>query len=392
MNETTRRGLLQAPAALDWSGGSFDVVVVGARVAGAATALHLARTGHKVLIVDRAGPPADTTSTHALMRTGTLALRQAGVLDTIIAAGTPPIREINLVFGEERISFPVADAHGVDAYYAPRRTVLDPILLQAAIDAGASFVPEVSVNGVSWDSRGRVDGITVRDGGPIPARWVIGADGTQSRVARSVNAPLLRYHPPSNALVYAYFGGVDRPGYDFRFVDQRNVGAIPTNDGLTVLFVGGPLAEASRDGESYLMTTLARLAPDLVANGRRVGRLYRANGIPNVLRDPAGPGWNLVGDAGFTEDPISARGITDALRDAVLCAEAIDRSLRDPADEPEAQAAYRQTRDRFAVPLLDRIVDLASYNWEGPKASRLLRELGEIADAECELLSESILA
>ena len=170
MNETTRRGLLQAPAALDWSSGSFDVVVVGARVAGAATALHLARTGHKVLIVDRAGPPADTTSTHALMRTGTLALRQAGVLDTIIAAGTPPIREINLVFGEERISFPVADAHGVDAYYAPRRTVLDPILLQAAIDAGASFVPEVSVNGVSWDSRGRVDGITVRDGAPIPAR------------------------------------------------------------------------------------------------------------------------------------------------------------------------------------------------------------------------------
>lgn len=390
MNETTRRGLLQAPAPLDCD--SYDVVVVGARVAGAATALHLARAGHNVLIVDRAGPPADTTSTHALMRTGTLALRQAGVLDTIIAAGTPPIREINLVFGDERVSFPVADAHGVDAYYAPRRTVLDPILLQAAIDAGASFVPEVSVNGVSWDNRGPVDGITVRDGAPIPARWVIGADGTQSRVARSVNAPLLRYHPPSNALVYGYFEGVDRPGYDFRFVDQRNVGAIPTNDGRTVLFVGGPLAEAPRDGESYLMATLARLAPDLVGNGKRVGRLYRAYGIPSVLRDPAGPGWSLVGDAGFTEDPISAHGITDALRDAVLCAEAIDRSRRDPADETEAQAAYRQTRDSFALPLLDRIVDLASYRWDGPKASRLLRELGEIADAECELLSESILA
>lgn len=365
------------------------MVVVGARVAGAATALHLARAGHRVLIVDRAGPPKDTVSTHALMRSGVLQLRKAGVLEQIIDAGTPAIRQVNLVFGTQQIKFPVAEAFGVDAYYAPRRTVLDTILVEAALDAGATFLAG-SVAGVSHDSRRRVNGVILRkEAGEstIQARWVVGADGTQSRVARSVGAPVLRYHPPTNGLAYAYFEGVEGHGYDFRFVDQRNVGAIPTNDGLTVLFAGGPLAEAPRDAESYLTETLSRLAPELVTGARRVGRLYQAKGIPNLLRVPAGPGWCLVGDAGFTEDPISAHGITDALRDAEFCAEAVDRSLLDPGSESDSVSSYRQLRDRFAVPYLDHIVAMASFAWDGPEASRLLHGLGEIADAECELLA-----
>jgi flavin-dependent dehydrogenase len=369
------------------------VVVVGARVAGAATALHLARAGHDVLIVDRAGPPGDTTSTHAVMRSGVVQLRRAGVLDRIVAAGTPAIRRVDLVFDDERISFGVADELGVDAYYAPRRTVLDTALLDAAVAAGAEFRTGVSVTDVVRDRTGRVEGITARVGGrhlPIAARHVVGADGTGSRIARAVAARDLRRQLSTNAVLYGYHTGVDASGYDFRFVDRLNLGLIPTNDGQVLVFAGGPGATAPRD-EAQLAAVLRRVAPDLAAGvgaGRRVGRLHRSRGVPNLLRVPTGPGWSLVGDAGFTKDPISARGITDAPRDAELAAAAIDASLGDRRTETEAGAHYRRVRDRFAVPILEHTMALAAFDWDGPEASRLMRGLGEAADAECRFLSE----
>ena len=372
----------------------YDVVVVGARVAGAATALHLARAGHHVLVVDRAGPPADTVSTHAIMRAGVLQLRKAGVLDAIVGAGTPAIREVDLVFGDQRVSFPVKPEHGVDAYYAPRRTVLDSAILAAAVEAGAEFRTAVSVNDIVRDPTGRVAGVIARTRGGremrIGADWMIGADGSRSRVARAVNATVTRYHQPTNAVAYGYFAGIDAPGYEFRFVRQRNVGLIPTNDGLTLVFAGGPVATAGRAGYPYLLDTLDRFTPDIAAAVRaaqRVGRVYRTNGTASVMRDPAGAGWALVGDAGFTEDPISAHGITDALRDAETCANAIDAALREPWAEAEALASYRVRRDRFALPLFEHAVTLAMYGWDAEEASRLLRRLGDIGDAECSFLT-----
>ena len=378
-----------------WAPGNSDVVVVGARVAGAATALHLARSGLDVLIVDRAGPPADTVSTHALFRPGVLQLQRAGVLDRIVASGTAPIRQVSLVFGDERITFPVADEYGVGAYYAPRRTVLDTVLLDAAVEAGARFVTGVSVTGVLRDDRGRVTGVSARTSQgsvEIAARHVVGADGTQSRIARAVDAPTLASFPPSNSIVYGYYQDIESSGYEFRFVQRRNVGVVPTNDNLALVFVGGPLPEAPVDGEQYLLRTLESVAPDLaeqIGRASRVGGLHRANGVPTLLRDPVGPGWSLVGDAGFTEDPISAHGITDALRDADLVAEAIARSLSEESTEVEAMAAYRMTRNRFAQALIENTVPLARFRWDGPEASRLLRNLGEIANDECRLLATS---
>ncbi|HJR86601.1 MAG TPA: FAD-dependent oxidoreductase [Acidimicrobiia bacterium] len=372
---------------------AFDVVVVGARVAGAATALHLARAGHDVLIVDRVGPPADTISTHALMRSGVLSLRRANVLDRVVEAGTPEIRQVGLVFGSEQISFPVADEWGVDAYYAPRRTVLDAALLDVAMEAGVTFISGLSVTSVLRAEGGRVAGVSVRTAegdASISARQVVGADGTNSRIAREVEAPTLYFSKATNAVVYSYFQGIPTSGYDFRFLNHRNVGLIPTNDGLSLLFVGGPLSEAPVDSEEYLITTLRRVAPDLaeaVGSATRTERFYRAKGIPNLLRDPGGDGWSLVGDAGFTEDPIAAHGITDALRDAELCAEAVSTSLRDPSLEVEAKSRYREVRNRFANSLLEATVPLANFEWDGAEASQLLRKIGEVAEDECELLT-----
>ncbi len=379
MSLESSRGLFGAPA-------RPDVVVVGARVAGAATALHLARAGHEVLILDRVGPPTDTTSTHALMRSGVLQLQRAGVLDHL--AGTPAIRRIELIFDEELVSFPVVDEYGVDSYYAPRRTVLDPALLDAATSAGASFVSGVSVEGVVRNQHGTVVGVEGRSEAgafTIPTKMVVGADGVNSRIAREVEASVLFSAPPSNAVVYAYYRGLEASGYQFRFTRQRNVGLIPTDDGLTLVFAGGPPGRADNDLDS----TLGLAAPDLarsVHEAERVERFRRSNGIPSVLRDPVGDGWTLVGDAGFSEDPIAAHGITDALRDADLCAEAIDQGLRDPRQAMSALGSYRAVRDRFALPLLKATVPLSRYQWDGGEASRLLRQISDVAQAECELL------
>ena len=127
--------------------------------------------------------------------------------------------------------------------------------------------------------------------------------------------------------------------------------------------------------------------PVSVLPGFNLWSVTRYEDCINILRDPVGDGWTLVGDAGFTEDPIAAHGITDALRDAELCAQAIDIGLRNPDDAAEALGVYRATRDRFARALLKATVPLAEFDWDGPQASRLLREIGDVADAECELLA-----
>ncbi|MPZ54550.1 MAG: hypothetical protein GEU79_17800 [Acidimicrobiia bacterium] len=200
---------------------------------------------------------------------------------------------------------------------------------------------------------------------------------------------MIRSSHPNNAVVYGYFDGIDTTGYDFRFVDHNNVGLIPTNDGLTLVFAAGARRAAPRDSELYLAETLRRVAPDLadiVEEAPRIGRLRRSESIPSILRVPTGPGWSLVGDAGFAEDPISAHGIADALRDAELCAEAVDIALRDPDLETEAQDHYQRTRDRFAHPLLDYTTELAGFAWDGPQASLLMRRLGKVVDEECTYL------
>lgn len=137
----------------------YDVVVVGARPAGAATAMVLARAGLRVLVVDRSRYGADTLSTHALLRGGVLQLARWGLLNEVIAAGTPPVQRSVFHYGEERIEVPIRPAAGVDALYAPRRTVLDPILVDAARDAGAEVRFGLTVTGLCRDGTGRVTGV-----------------------------------------------------------------------------------------------------------------------------------------------------------------------------------------------------------------------------------------
>ncbi|MEX2652402.1 MAG: NAD(P)/FAD-dependent oxidoreductase, partial [Acidimicrobiia bacterium] len=375
----------------------YDVIVVGARVAGASTAMLLAQRGHYVLMVDRATMPSDVVSTHAILRSGILQLTRWGVLDRVIAAGTPPVRDITLGFGDERIPFRVRPEHGVDTLYAPRRHILDSILVEAAREAGAEFAGGTRMVDLLRGDDGRVNGIVTNQRGKelaFTSRMVIGADGVWSRTASLVEAASYRSHLPTKAVTYAYYSGVDVPGFWFQFTPGVNAGIIPTNDGLCCVFAwrsNDRIAEFRADSETEFDRLLRQAATDLaerVSAGSRVSQFRGTKGLPGFIRQPWGPGWALVGDAGYTKDPISAHGISDALRDAELCARAVDQMISSPEETSKAMNEYQRRRDDLSLPMFQESQALARYQWDAAEASRRMRAISETVRAECAVLDE----
>ena len=364
-----------------------DVVIVGARAAGAATALLLARAGLDVLVVDRSPAGTDTLSTHALLRPGVMQLHRWGVLDAVIAAGTPPVRRTTFVYADNVVPIPIKPAHGVDALYAPRRTILDPILATAAAEAGAEFRYETTVTGVIRDASGRVAGVAGTAGGrPVEhrARWVIGADGVRSVIARAVDAPVERRGTGSAAIVYGYWSDLVVDGYEWIFRADGCAGAIPTNHGQTCVFAFAAPNRIDRGGIDTLRRGVAAASPSLaerLAGATPPAGVRSFPGLPGYLRRPWGPGWALVGDAGYWKDPISAHGLSDALRDAELLAGAV---ICAAADEPDAAAfgAYHRTRNRLSIPLFDVVDRLAGMRWTDAEVPGLLLDLNTAMNDE----------
>jgi len=385
--QPVRRG---PPVATD-----YDVIVIGARVAGASTAMLLARQGHRVLVMDRANMPSDVVSTHAILRSGVLQLTRWGILERVIAAGTPPVNDITLGFGRERIPFQVRPEHGVDTLYAPRRHILDTILVDAAEEAGAEFAGGTRMIDLLRDEEGTVTGVLAKRRGEemtCTARVVIGADGVWSRTADLVAAPPYRSHPATNAVTYAYYRGVDVPGFWFQFTPGVNAGIIPTNDGMCCVFAGRPndrMGEFRADSETEFNHLLEKAGPDLaeiVSAGSRASQFRGTKGLPGFIRQSWGPGWALVGDAGYTKDPISAHGISDALRDAELCARAVDSAIRHPEGAAEAMNGYQRLRDGLSQPMFRESEALARYQWDAEEASDRMRAISEAVRAECAVL------
>lgn len=372
----------------------YDVVVIGARVAGASTAMLLARQGHRVLLLDRATMPRDTLSTHAILRSGVLQLTRWGVLDRILKAGTRAVRTITLGFGDDHTTLDVAHEFGIDALYAPRRILLDWQLIQAATDAGAAFADRTQMDDVLRDHGGRVKGVTVSHGGTmsaITAPVVIGADGAHSRLADLVDAHTIARHEATNSVHYAYYTGIDTSGFLFQFTPGASAGLITTNDAV-LAFAGRrkegaqPLGSDPDEGFCRLLGTANEDLGNQVAAGERISRFHGTRGVPGIIRQPFGPGWALVGDAACTMDPIAAYGISNALRDAELCARAVDASLRDPATTAQAMANYRRMRDRLSWPMFRQAQSLAAYQWSAAEASDHLRKISELVRQECAVL------
>lgn len=371
----------------------YDVIVAGARVAGASTAMLLARMGLRVLVVDPVARGRDTLSTHALMRAGVLQLHRWGLLDRVRAAGTPPLRSTTFHYRDESIRVDIHEKDGVDALYAPRRTVLDPILQDGAMEAGAEVVHGHAVIGLARDEQGRVRGASVSDAErrvtDVTADLVIGADGIGSRVARLAGAVVDYETSNAATAVYGYWRGIPEDGNHWYYDVGAGVGTIPTNDGETCVFAS--VARASFDAagakglEELHRTTLESVSAELaatVAAAQPSSGLRAFPGKPGYLRRSAGPGWALVGDAGYFRDPITAHGMTDALSDA----EYLARAVAEGGDEAlEGYQARRNERVRGLLDISDRI---AAFDWDLEEVKDLHLRLSREMKAEVEGLLE----
>jgi len=353
----------------------YDVIVVGARVAGSPTAMLLARQGYRVLLLDKASFPSETVSTHMISVGGSAQIRRWGLLEQIEATNCPPVTNIILdlsfdLFGSFTLTgFPPPIDDGFAAIYAPKRLVLDKILANAAVEAGAELRENFTVKELLMEGE-RVVGIRGQSRGSEmvteKACLVVGADGMRSLVARSVAAPMYATTPAGTCGYYTYWSGVPIDALEFYTRPNRTIVAFPTNDEQAAIFVEWTNREfhAFRaDLERNFVKTLEEIAPDLaqrVHGGQRVERFLGSADLPNFFRKPYGPGWALVGDAGCHKDPITAQGITDALRDAELLSQAIDAglSVRQPLDE--ALAGYEQQRNEVLMPLYEFICDRAT--------------------------------
>ena len=364
----------------------YDAIIVGARCAGASTALLLARQGHRVLLVDRGHFPSDiTSSTHLVWQAGAAQLQRWGLLDEVARSGCPPLSTITADLGDGVVltgAPPPVD--GVADAYAPRRIVLDQILIDAAVSAGAEFRQGCTVEGLTTDD-GRVTGVHGRteDGGPLAetARVVIGADGMMSRVARAVEAAERDQKPLLMGTWFSYWSDVALDGIVFFVRDYRLVYAWPTNDGLTLVGVDWAARDypaGPQGAEEVFFAELDAIAPalaDQVRAGRREHRWVGGPPVPNVVRRPYGPGWALVGDAGYLKDFGTAQGITDAFRDAELLATALHGTWTGDQPEDAAMAAYETRRDEAAMPMYEFTAQFAALDPQPPEMRALFAAL-----------------
>jgi len=354
----------------------------------------LARHGLRVLVLDRSRYGADTLSTHALMRAGVLQLLRWGLLDRVIEAGTPPVRRTSFTYATERVDVAIKSAHGVDALYAPRRTVLDPILVDAAEAAGAEVRFGVTITDIGRDHRGRVAGVVGRDEDgrlfAADANLVIGADGARSTMAELVGARIERAGTGAAASVYGYWSDLDTDGYEWIFRPNATAGIIPTNAGQACVFAGATPARIGVGRFDVLREILAEASPEAAARvdaASPPAGVRTFSGRPGFVRRSWGPGWALVGDAGYWKDPISAHGLTDALRDAELLARAVISSDTSERDRTDALADYQATRDRLSAPLFEVTDTIAGYRWTDHEIGALLIQLSSAMADEVDAIA-----
>jgi 2-polyprenyl-6-methoxyphenol hydroxylase-like FAD-dependent oxidoreductase len=309
---------------------SFDVIVVGARCAGAPLATLLAREGLRVCVVDKDRFPSDTPSTHGIQPTGIQVLERIGVLDSLLKLA-PPILRLRVVFDDA--SVPAADVVAITG--APglsvRRITLDEILVNAAASAGAEVRTQTAVTGLVTDGD-RVAGVLTTSG-ELRAPLVVGADGARSAVAKMVGAREYNPTPNGRVFMWAYYEADPTDGEMWigKRGDHTYLG-MPTDGGLTLVGVCPSIErrdEVRADREAVFDAGL-RAWPELhagVTGERREGPVRTMANMRGFFRPSAGPGWALVGDAGHFKDPTPGQGIADALRQAEKLAVAIPRAL-----------------------------------------------------------------
>jgi len=357
---------------------AYDVIIVGARCAGSPTAMLLARKGYRVLVVDRATFPSDTVSTHVVHPLGVAALARWGLIDRLTVTGCPPIHTYTFDFGP----FTIAGSPGTNyapVAYCARRTVLDKLLVDAAAEAGAEIREGFTVEEVLIEDE-RVVGIKGRSKGGEAmterARLVIGADGRYSVVAEAVRPEQYNERPPLLAAYYTYWSDLPIDGrFETYIRARRGFAAAPTHDGLTLTVGGWPHAEFEtnkKDVEGNFLK-MFDLAPEFAERVRGAKRAapFAGAAVTNYFRKPYGPGWTLVGDAGYNKDPITAQGISDAFRDAEHCAMALDQTFTGARSFDDAMSECQRARDQHVLPMYEFTCQLATLEPPPPQMQQL---------------------
>ncbi len=355
----------------------WDVIIVGARCAGSPAAMLLARHGYRVLVVDSAKFPSDTISTHLLHPPAVAALERWRLLDRLKASGCPAICRYGYDFGPFTISGRPGTA-AAEVAYCPRRTILDKLLVDAASEAGAevreSFRVEeiVTHEGRVTGIRGHANGKTVSES----ARVVIGADGRHSLVAKAARPPQYHEKPPVQASYYTYFSNLPTDGFEVYIRPYRAWAAMPTHDDLTLVIAGWPIAEFEEnkkdvEGNYFKAFELMPAFAERIRRAKREARFVGAS-VPGYFRKPFGPGWALIGDAGYNKDFITAMGITDAFRDAELCATALHETFSTAKTFDTCMEIYQRKRDAQVLPIYEFTNQMAPLEPPPPEFQQLL--------------------
>jgi 2-polyprenyl-6-methoxyphenol hydroxylase-like FAD-dependent oxidoreductase len=362
----------------------YDAIVVGARCAGSPTAMLLARKGYRVLLVDKAEFPSDTISTHIIWPHGCAILDRWGLYDRLAATRCPPVA-LNMIFdvGPLALKGGVIDTNRGRGGFCPRRTVLDKLLVDAAVESGAEVREKFAVDCLLWDGD-RVSGISGHreHGGRVDERAhvVIGADGAHSIVAKSVMAPEYDAIPALTTFFYSYYSGFDADDLEQYVRDSQGAACFPTHDGATLIAAVWPCSrfkEIRSDVERHVSTVHASMpsVADRLLRARREEKWVGIAGVANYFRKPYGPGWALVGDAGYQKDPLTAQGIADAFIDAEQLADALDAGLSGRQSLDEALEGYQSRRDERVRPLYHFTCELAKLEPPPPEMQALFGAL-----------------
>jgi 2-polyprenyl-6-methoxyphenol hydroxylase-like FAD-dependent oxidoreductase len=350
----------------------------------------LARKGYKVLLVDRATFPSDIPHGHFIHRHGPRRLARWGLLDRVVATNCPATTKSLMDLGDFPLTASGLTVDGIALGYGPRRSVVDKVLVDAAVEAGAELRMGLSVEGFMTDGD-RITGIrgrTERSTSLLEesASVVVGADGRHSQLARFVRAAEYEACPSATVWYFSYFSGLVDNAVEIYLRPDKAIFVFPTNDSLHGVFVGWPaprLPEIRKNIERHFMAAIHEI-PQLserIRAGRRAEPFPGATDVPNFLRKPYGAGWALVGDAGCHKDPILALGMCDALRDAELLVDALDAGLSGRRDRANALQDYERLRNDACLSEYRENLHFARFEPAPPEVYRLRAALRDDPDA-----------
>lgn len=367
-----------------------DVIVVGARCAGSATATALARAGRRVVVLDSDRFPSDTLSTHLLFAGGVAELDRLGALARVEDLAPPRHFDAYIATPAVEVRGTYTPVDGIGYGLCVRRSGLDLALVETAREAGADVREGVKVTGLIREDV-RVAGVRAVARGSrgetvLRAPLVVGADGRRSTVARLVGTDVpYRSNPNQRAGYYAYY---EDPRGEWRntaamWLAGRELGtAFPTDGGLVLCLLMPPRERADEfrlDLEGEFDRTVATLPgmSERLAGCTRATKIIGSVEQPSYFRRSTGPGWALPGDSGHFKDPVTAQGIRDALRFGRLLGEAAAPVLHNPVRLDAALRAWELRRDAECLETYHWTNRLARADAVNPLQEQMLRMLAD---------------